>query len=59
MDRVNNSSWCCNEIENYLDELKLELAEYKESNGDNSFNGEIKILEKIIKKLETVFYEKE
>ena len=43
MDRVNNSSWCCNEIENYLEELKLELAEYKESNGDNSFNGEIKI----------------
>ena len=59
MDRVNNSSWCCNEIENYLEELKLELAEYKESNEDNSFNGEIKILEKIIKKLETVFYEKE
>ena len=56
MERINNSTWCCDELENYLEELKLELAEYKESNGDNSFKGEIKILEEVIKKLEKTFY---
>ena len=58
MERINNSSWCCDRLEDYLEELKLKLSEYKESNGENSFKGEIKILEEVIKKLETVFYER-
>lgn len=58
MDRVNNSSWCCEELENYLEELRIKLAWYKDNNRDNSCNGEIKILEEVIEKLEEVFYTK-
>lgn len=59
MDRVNNSSWCCNEIENYLEELKMKLAWYQDNNRDNSCDGEIRILEEVIEKLEETFYGKE
>ena len=58
MDRVNNSSWCCDELENYLEEVRMKLAWYKDNNRDNSYNGEIKILEEVIEKLEEVFYTK-
>ena len=58
MDRVNNSSWCCDELENYLEELRIKLAWYKDNNRDKSCDGEIKILEEVIKKLEEVFYTK-
>jgi hypothetical protein len=59
MDRVNNSSWCCDELENYLEELIMKLAWYKDNNRDNSCEGEIKILEQVIEKMEEVFYCKE
>jgi hypothetical protein len=59
MDRVNNSSWCCDELENYLEELRMKLAWYKDNNRDNSCEGEIKILEQVIEKMEEVFYCKE
>lgn len=59
MDRVNNSSWCCDELENYLEELRMKLAWYKDNNRDNFCDGEIKILEQVIEKMEEVFYCKE
>ena len=59
MDRVNNSSWCCDELENYLEELRKKIDWYKDNNRDNSCEGEIKILEQVIEKMEEVFYCKE
>lgn len=58
MDRVNNSSWCCDELENYLEELRTKLAWYKDNNRDNSCDGEIKILEEVIEKFENTFYDR-
>ena len=59
MERINNAGWCCNELEDYLEELRMKLSWYKDNNRDNSCDGEIKILEEVIEKLEETFYGKE
>lgn len=55
MDRVNNASWCCDEIENLIEYYKKRCSECR-SIGEVESRGQAKVYYEVVNDLTRILY---
>lgn len=55
MDRVNNASWCCDEIEKLVEYYKKQCAEAR-AIGHVQYRAKVLVYYEVIRDLETILY---